>query len=355
MRSNKRVVAIGGGTGLYTALTGLKRYFFKPTAIVSMADDGGSSGRLRDEFGHLPPGDVRQCLIALSANRQVSRTIRRLFEYRFVKGEGLEGHSVGNLLLTALTEITGSTEGALAEASMLLNVAGRVLPVTTDDVRLCARLEDGTIIIGERHIDVRTVKPDLRIAHVYLTPPARVHAQAETAIREADVIVIGPGDLYTSILPNLLVGGVPDAIRESKALKVYVCNLMTKPGETDGFSVADFASEIGTYLGGTRFIDLVIANRKSVQPELAERYRSQQQESVVLDRDRCEAMGLEVMEGDVLAEGTLVRHAPDALAKLILQASKRAEFGAIPGTENGVGQFVTSDRQQEDATCPAFV
>ena len=321
MRSNKRVVIIGGGTGLYTALMGLKRYFFRPTAIVSMADDGGSSGRLRDEFGHLPPGDVRQCLIALSANRQVSRTIRRLFEYRFDKGVGLEGHSVGNLLLTALTEITGSTEAALAEASLLLNVAGRVLPVTTDDVRLCAKLEDGTIIVGERHIDVRTIKPHLRIDHVYLTPLAHVYAEADAAIREADVIVIGPGDLYTSILPNLLVDGVPEAIQASKAPKIYVCNLMTKRGETDGFSVADFACEIGSYLGGTEFIDLVIANRRPVHPELAERYLNEQSEPVALDRDRCHTMGLHLLEGDLLAEGTLVRHAPDALAKLILQAS----------------------------------
>ena len=320
MKSNKRVVTIGGGTGLYTALMGLKRYFFRPTAIVSMADDGGSSGRLRDEFGHLPPGDVRQCLIALSANRHVSRTIRQLFEYRFDKGEGLEGHSVGNLLLTALTEITGSTERALEEASQLLNVAGRVLPVTTDDVRLCARLRDGTIIVGERHIDVRTVKPEVRIDHVYLTPVARIHPEADEAIREADVIVIGPGDLYTSVLPNLLVDGVPEAIRSSKATKIYVCNLMTKKGETDGFAVSDFASEIGSYLGGVGHIDLAVANRKQIHPGLAERYRSEDAVPVVLDRDRCDAIGLRVLEGDVLEEGTLVRHAPDALAKLILEA-----------------------------------
>ena len=233
-----------------------------------MADDGGSSGRLRDQFGHLPPGDVRRCLVALSANRQVNRTLRALFEYRFDRGAELNGHSFGNLFLTALTELTGSVELAILEASRLLNIRGTVLPVTTDNVRLCATLEDGTLITGEGKIDVRTVKPELGIRRVFLSPEATIYGPVDQAIRNADVLVIGPGDLYTSIIPNLLVRGVPEAIRACKGVRIFICNLMTKHGETDGFTAARFVAEIYRYLGSSEALDSVIVNTGAFPEEL---------------------------------------------------------------------------------------
>ncbi len=320
--SEEKIVVLGGGTGTYTALLGLKRYSRSITAVVSMADDGGSSGRLRDEFGHLPPGDARRCLIALSANRRVNRTLRALLEYRFNKGNGLNGHSFGNLFLTALTELTGSTEQAILEASQLLNVRGRVLPVTTDDSRLWAELEDGTLIRGEHNIDVRTVKPDVPIRMVFLAPTARVYPPVSEAIRSADILVIGPGDLYTSIIPNLLVQGVPEAIRACQGVRIYVCNLMTKHGETDGFPASRFISELTRYLGGPGSVDCMIVNSGPIPAALLRRYAEEMAHPVVLDLESCLEYVPQVVQADLVATGSLLRHDSKRLARLVLQVAR---------------------------------
>jgi uncharacterized cofD-like protein len=323
--SSKKVVAIGGGTGTYTVLSGLKQRDVELTAIVSMADDGGSSGVLRDEFGHLPPGDVRRCLVALSAE-PASGMLRRLFEYRFNRGHGLNGHSFGNLLLTALTEITGSPDGAIQEAAQILNVRGRVLPVTLTNAQLCARLEDGTIIRGETNIDLRRVRPHLRILDVYLDPPARAYPAALEAIAEADIVVIGPGDLYTSVIPNLLVEGIPEAIARTRGKVIYVCNLMTKHGETDGYAACDFISEIERYLGTSEGVDAMLVSEDNLPADLLERYTREQSFPVKPEVAACQRLVPQVVVGALAAPGVLWRHDPDVLAEAILSLGRGDEY-----------------------------
>lgn len=335
--SDKKIVVIGGGTGLYTVLQGLKEYNCDITAVVTMADDGGSSGRLRDEFGHLPPGDVRRCLVALSTE---NRVLRSLFEYRFDKGHGLNGHSFGNLFLTALAEITGSMEQAISEAAKLLNIKGRVMPATTDDVRLCAELEDGTLIRGETNIDVRKVKPELRIRRVFLTPEATVYPPAAEAIRNAHILVIGPGDLYSSLIPNLLVRGVPEAVRECRGVRIYVCNLMTKHGETDGFAASDFVAGVSAYLGGPGILDYMVVNSGSFPSALLEKYALEQAYPVYLDLERCKSMVPKIVPGDLVSKGSLVRHDSHTLAWLIIQV------GLIEEALEGMGATVSLGTRQ---------
>ncbi|MBI4202801.1 MAG: YvcK family protein [Chloroflexi bacterium] len=324
MKKDKHIVVIGGGTGVYMALIGLKRYCHNLTAVVSMADDGGSSGRLRDDFGHLPPGDTRRSLIALSTDREVNHTLRALFEYRFEKGFGLNGHSFGNLFLTALTELMGSNEKAIEEAARLLNVRGRVLPVTTENVRLHAELEDGTIIMGESNIDVRTVKSEVGIQRVYLAPGATVYPPAAEAIRNADVVVLGPGDLYSSLIPNLLVKGVPEAIRDCKGARIYVCNLMTKHGETDGFTASTFVAEVVNYLGGPGALDYAVVNSYQFPLSIRTRYAGEYAAPVEIDLERLEQQVLHVVLADVAMRQKLVRHAPGRLARLVLEIAERS-------------------------------
>ena len=321
MSFSKKIVAIGGGTGLYTVLMGLKRYTDDITAVVSMADDGGSSGRLRDEFGHLPPGDIRRSLLALSADEEVANILRPLFEYRFDRGHGLLGHSFGNLFLAALTELTGSPEVAIQNASRLLNTKGTVLPVTTQSVRLWAELEDGTLISGERNIDVDREKPELRVARVFLTPNASVHPPAAEAIRGADIVVIGPGDLYTSVIPNLIVEGVAAAIRDCRGERIYVCNVMTKQGETDGFAASDFVAEVSRYIGGPGPLDSVILNLGEFAPDSLAKYGQEEAHPVVADVEQCQQMVSRVYQAELASTGNLARHDPEELARLILQVS----------------------------------
>ncbi len=338
MIEDPNIVVIGGGTGTYTALTGLKRYSKNITAIVTMADDGGSSGRLRDEFGHLPPGDVRRALVALSDDRQ--KTLRSLFEYRFDKGNGLNGHSFGNLFLTALGELTGGIEGAILEASRVLNIRGQVLPVTTGDTRLFAELEDGTIIHGETNIDVRTIKPHLKIKRVFLDPQPTITNSAREAISNADILIIGPGDLYTSLIPNLLVSGVPEAIQKCAGTRIYVTNLMTKHGETDGFGLSNFTSEIQRYLGSTDSIDVVIANEHRFSADLLEKYANEQASPVAIDMMPTPGSTPTLVLGDVATTGTLVRHDSQKLARLIIATHESMQGAPVgtpeqePGTSN---------------------
>ena len=239
----KNIVVIGGGTGTYTVLSGLKKYTPNLTAIVTMADDGGSSGELRDELGVLPPGDIRQCLVALSKS---SKTMRQLLGYRFESGK-LKGHSFGNIFLSALEKVTGSFSDALEEASQILNISGKIIPVTLQKTELCAKLKMGKIICGETNLQKTSFVNNL--SELTLRPAVEINPEAVKAIKKASLIVIGPGNFYASLLPNLLVKGMKEAIRQSRAKKVFVCNLMTKKGHTDNFTVSDFVDVLETYLG----------------------------------------------------------------------------------------------------------
>lgn len=312
---NKNIVTIGGGTGTYVALSALKNFDFNLSAIVSMCDDGGSTGRLRDDYGVLPPGDIRRSLIAVSA---ASKPLRRLFEYRFESGD-LKGHNVGNIFLTALEKIEGNFYQAVKTASSLLNVKGRVIPVTLSNIRLGAELEDGQIITGEANIDIPKHNPGLKIKKIFLQP-AKVKANRDAlkAIQEAHLIVIGPGDLYTSILPNFLVAGMTRAIRQSRARKIYVCNLMTKNGETNGFSALDFLAAAEKYLGDGIIHYLLVNTKKPGGVRLA-RYAQEQSELVALPRDYKEKLDkTTVIKGDLLTKSGLIRHDPKKLANAIL-------------------------------------
>jgi uncharacterized cofD-like protein len=317
-----RIVVMGGGTGSYTVLSGFKHHRVQPTAIVSMADDGGSSGRLRDEFGQLPPGDVRRCLIAMSSHSSVA--LRRLFEYRFDRGYGLNGHNFGNLFLTALTDITGRSDAAIAEAGRLLGIKGEVLPVTLYDTRLCAELEDGTLIRGETNIDIRVPGPTPRIRRIFLDPPAIANPAALAALEEADAVVIGPGDLYTSVLPNLLVAGIPSAVRNSPATRVYVCNLMTKHGETDGFRASDFVAEVQRYSGGADALDHVLVNDAAAIPKnLLARYSAEQSFPVEPDIKICKRLGPTPHLRALASSANVLRHDSQLLAAEILRLLKK--------------------------------
>ena len=317
-----RVVVIGGGTGIYAVLSGLRTYPVQTTAIVSMSDNGGSSGRLRDEFGFLPPGDVRRCLVAL-ADDDESMLLRQLFEYRFDRGHGLHGHTFGNLLLTALTDLLGSTDRAVEEAGKLLRIRGRVLPVTLSDTTLCARLADGHEICGETDIDIRKAFHGVPIERVFLRPEADVHQPVVEAIERADLIVMGPGDLYTSVIPNLLVGGVAEAIRRSRGRTVYVCNVMTKHGETDGFAAGDFIQQINRYLGEP--VDCAVLNyHESLPRHLYDRYKEERAEPVAIDLGRCYELVERMAIRPLTATGVLVRHDAARLAATLLELATEA-------------------------------
>ncbi len=262
----KKVVVIGGGTGNFVVLRGLKKYPVDLSAIVSMADDGGSTGILRDELGVLPPGDVRQCLVALSDS---SRLMRSLMNYRFENG-GLEGHSFGNLLLSALEKVTGSFEKAVEETGRILSIKGKVIPVTTHQVRLKMVLKNKKILEGEGQIYV-SQEIDKGYESIYLEPIPEVNNRAIDEIMNADVVVLGPGGLHTSLIPILLVEGIAKALRNTKAKKVYVANLMNRHGQTTGYKVSDYIKEIVRY-AGKDFFDLVIVNNEKQPNELIERY-----------------------------------------------------------------------------------
>ena len=284
------IVAIGGGTGLATLLSGLKRYSSSITAIVTVTDDGGSSGRLRRDLGIQPPGDVRNCLTALAREEQL---LTQLFRYRFASGQGLEGHSLGNLFLSALTTITGNLESAVAASSRVLNIQGQVVPATTADMHLWAELEDGRLVEGESRISGAGGRIH-RLGCRPEAPPAL--PSALEAIRQADLILLGPGSLYTSLLPNLLVPQLVEEISRSPAAKLYVCNLMTQPGETDGLDVWGHVAVIGHHLRGqgvkTWLFPDVLAHSGHMDRHLVERYRSAGSQPVTCPVDKLKAEGL---------------------------------------------------------------
>jgi uncharacterized cofD-like protein len=310
----KRIVVIGGGTGVFTVLSGLRKYPHELAAIVSMADDGGSTGVLREEFGILPPGDIRRALVALAAvDRKV---LSDLFSYRFEEGWGFAGHSFGNVFLTALERLTGDFASAVKEASRLLGVKGAVIPVTLGRTTLFAELADGRVVKGETNIDIPKHDGRLKINRVYLKPRPRANPEALSAIRRASAIVIGPGDLYTSVIPNLLVSGVADALRSTKAKKIYVCNLMTKFGETYGFAASDFLRTLESYLG-EGVLDYFIVNAERPSRSRLKPYIKERADIVEIDDERLPSSRPVVVKSALLRKGALIRHDPDKLARLI--------------------------------------
>jgi uncharacterized cofD-like protein len=319
-----RVVALGGGTGLSAVLRGLKEHIAERgkqspgrpiadlAAVVTVTDDGGSSGRLRREYRVLPPGDIRNCMVALSKDEHL---LGKLFQYRFPAGRGLAGHSFGNLFLTALTNITGDFPRAVQVSAQVLAIRGRIFPSTAQNVTLEAVLEDGTIVAGETNIS-RSRK---RIAVVRLVP-RRVRPLPEVleAIREADLILVGPGSLYTSILPNLLIEEMVDVIAHSHATRVYIANLMTQPGETRRYSVADHVRAIYAHTRRPLF-DFVVINRTPVSPRLLRRYQAQGAEPVDPSLPELERMGIRCVTGNLLQQVGVVRHDQARLTRLLLR------------------------------------
>lgn len=296
-RTDPKIVVIGGGTGSFTLLSALKDHSKSIVALVSMADDGGSTGVLRDELGVLPPGDVRQCLVALSSTSEM----RDLFSYRFEEGT-LAGHTLGNLLLTAVEKMTDGDFGKAVEmASEILRINGRVVPVTLDNIRLRMRWPDGTTLSGEHVIDAGNFAHDPRKAKLSLSPKARANPLAIRAIEQADIVAVAPGDLYTSLGPLLVVPGIGEALRKTQAKKVYVSNLVTKKGQTDGFTVSDHAAEIERF-GGGLFLDYVFYNHQKPSIDLARRYKSEDAYVVKVDKEKLRHQSYQAIGGDFLGE-----------------------------------------------------
>ena len=310
-----KIVVIGGGTGLSTLLRGLKTYSANITAVVTVADDGGSSGRLREEFGVLPPGDIRNCLAALADEE---RLLTELFQYRFRAGDGLTGHSFGNLFLTAMTDIAGDLEQAIAASSKVLAVRGQVLPATLSDVRLWAELTDGRRIEGESNIPKAEGKI-VKIGCIPENPPAL--PAAIKAIEEADYIIIGPGSLYTSLITNLLVTEIADAIAATDIPRIYICNIMTQPGETDGYSVSDHIQAIDKACDNKKLFDAVLVHKKIPSAQALIRYAQQNAHPVFLDREAVIRLGRRIIPANILFEDEngAVRHDPQKLAKVLLK------------------------------------
>lgn len=321
-----RVVCIGGGTGLSAVLRGLKPHVpvlgqnpatvFQPlithlTAVVTVTDDGGSSGRLRKELNVLPPGDIRNCMVALAEDEAL---LARLFQYRFTAGIGLEGHSFGNLFLSALAEITGDFSDAVKLSSQILKTRGDIVPSTTADVQLIAHMQDGTQVRGETNI---TASKN-RILRLMMVPSnAAPLPHTLRAIAEADLITIGPGSLFTSLVPNLLVHGIPEAIRASRAVKVYVCNLMTQANESIGLSASQHVKALFEHAGG-KFFDFALLNRMQPPQEMIDAYAAENAEPIINDLEEVRSLGVEPVLGDYLDTSGKARHATDRVARDLL-------------------------------------
>jgi uncharacterized cofD-like protein len=341
------IVAIGGGTGLSTLLSGLKRYSSNLTAIVTVADDGGSSGVLRRELGVQPPGDIRNCLAALAREEPL---LTRLFQYRFPAGTGLEGHSFGNLFLTALTAITGSLEAAITASSRVLAVQGQVVPATNADVRLWAELENGERIEGESRIG-HAPSPIVRLGCLPERPPAL--PRAIEAIAHADLIVLGPGSLYTSLLPNLLVPELVEAIARSKAPRLYICNLMTQPGETDGLDVEGHLRAIEAQLASLgvekRLFTAVLAQEALPETELLVHYRRKGAEPVTCDSRRLRRQGYAVMEAPLHGgrPTATLRHDPRSLALAVMRFYRNTKSRHAPPWSGSAAAAGNNDQQAD--------
>jgi uncharacterized cofD-like protein len=323
LKRGYKIVTIGGGTGLATMLRGLKKHTSNLTAVVTVSDDGGSSGRLQKELGVLPPGDIRNCLVALADDEAL---VTDLFRYRFTEGDGLTGHSFGNLFLAALTGITGNFDDAIKVSSRVLNIKGRVLPATLAVTQLCAKLCDGTLVEGESNIS----KSSAPIDHVFLDPPqAEPLEEVIAAIRDADAIVLGPGSLYTSIMPNLLVQRIAHEIEAANAVKIYVCNVMTQPGETVNYTAS---KHVEALLANAKahVCDIVIVNDE-LPRKLLDVYAEERQLPVVIDKGKLDRLRMQTVRAAVISETDTVRHDPEKLAAVVIgvidrQVQERASY-----------------------------
>ncbi|BAC14423.1 uridine diphosphate-N-acetylglucosamine-binding protein YvcK [Oceanobacillus iheyensis] len=309
--ANPKVVAIGGGTGMPVLLRGLKKLPVDLTAIVTVADDGGSTGRIRNEMDIPAPGDIRNVIAALS---DAEPMLLELFQHRFSHGNGLSGHSMGNLLLAAMTSVTGNFNNGIKEISRVLNVKGKIYPISNENMSLHAEMEDGEIVSGESNIPLAQKK----IKRVFLEPqPVKPLPNAVRAIKSADLIVISPGSLYTSIMPNLIVPQVKEAIASSKAKVVYVCNAMTQDGETTNYSAADHVKAIHDHIGEP-CIDAIVVHNKKIPDEIQALYKSENATPVTFDETRLNKMGLNVIAGNILAESNgSLRHDNEKIASLL--------------------------------------
>ena len=325
-KNDIKIAVLGGGTGSFMVLSALKKYTKQLVAIVNMVDDGGSTGALRDEFGTLPPGDVRQCLVALSDSPKV----RDLFNYRFDSGP-MDGHSFGNILLTALEKMTGNFSEAVETASEILRIDGMVIPATLDNIRLKMEWpEASTIIDGEREIDAKYFKFDPRRANLSLVPSASANPIALRAIEQADMVVVAPGDLYTSAGPLLIIDGIAEALQKTKAICVYACNLVTKKGQTTNFTVSDHVNELERF-AGAHFIDYVLYNQQVPNKAMLNRYKKEKAYLVKVDKKVISKAGYRAVGCNLLGEiakpnkaeklpvtRQLIRHDGNALAKALL-------------------------------------
>lgn len=323
----KNIVVLGGGTGTFVALNGLKQYPLNLSAVVSMSDSGGSNKRIRDEFGLLPTSDIRSCLVALSDDNGKAGIIRKLFMYRFEKGEGISGMTFGNLFMAALTDILGSQADAIKQTHKVLRINGQVIPVTFTNTHLYAEYESGHVVNEEHFIDEPEHDGSVRITNLYLKPEATANPDAITAIKNADVVVLGPGDLFTSVLPNVVIRGIAEAICDTKAKKVYTLNLMTKYGQTYGFTAETHIKTLEKYLGG-RVLDYVIVNNSSYPADTLKLYEEFHEEPV--KDDLGEGEGYKVIRADIVNDQriekskadtlvrSLIRHDSDKLAKTII-------------------------------------
>ena len=334
----KRIVTIGGGTGSFMLLSGLRNYPINISAIVSMTDDGGSTGILRDELGVLPPGDVRQCLVALSSS---SEMLRQLMNYRF-EGGGLKGHNFGNLLLSALEKITGNFSEGVAEAEKILNIKGEVIPVTTQSANLCMLLKNGKLLKGEDEISRSTEIERIGIKRNYLLPKVKANKKAVQRIMEADLVAIGPGNHFSSIVPNFLVEGISEALRKTKAKVVYNCNLVNKKGQTEGFTLENYVDEINRLIGSER-IDFATYNTKKPGRNLIKRYESQKELLVEFNEIQPVARKYRVIRGDILSDvkpvysktdtlaggRAFIRHNSEKLARILMVVLELGEYEGI--------------------------
>jgi uncharacterized cofD-like protein len=333
MRAPLRIVAIGGGTGLSALLHGLKHSTAPVdiTAVVTVTDDGGSSGRLRREFDILPPGDIRNCMVALSEDETL---LSRLFQYRFQAGSGLKGHSFGNLFLTALAHITGDFALAVKQSSEVLKIRGHIFPSTSSNVELEAVLEDGSLVYGETKIS----RSRRHISTIRLRPRGCKPLQETVdAIAAADLITLGPGSLFTSVIPNLLVSGIPEAIRASRATKAYFVNLMWQPGETTRFRASDHIRAIHQHAGG-KLIDVAVVNCAAIRPAARRRYAREQADPVENDLANIRAMGVKVVQAELVLQTEVVRHDPrkSAVVALRLGRANRRRNEAAGAQENNL-------------------
>lgn len=332
MSKRKNIVVIGGGTGSFVVLSGLKKYPVNLSAIVSMTDSGGSNRVIRDEFGLLPTSDIRQCFVALAeGSKESERLLRDIFIYRFNKGTGIRGMTFGNLFMAALTDILGSQIKAIKKTSQILKINGRVMPVTLTDSNLVAIYENGEKVVGEHFIDEPRHNGRLKIKKVFLQPPARAYPESVRAILGADLIVIGPGDLYTSLITNLLVTGIVEALRKTRAKIVYVLNLMSKYGQTFGFTARDHILALEKYLG-KECLNFVLINSEPIPKAALKKYKKEHGLPIVDDlkddyfkvirSDFLSKKETKRVSGDTLKRSP-IRHEPNKLAKIILKLCKR--------------------------------